>query len=417
MSNRQPTTSSKRGKLQRNIFSVLIATSMLAGGVAVSTLPASATTPMKTATVKATTKTPITPSNFTSTSTKVANGALVSWTKAKYATRYKVVVADNRGLNKHPKTWWTTGTKFTVPLNSRDGQVRFVKVYAYNGTAVKHSPTITVFPKGLSVAKGEPVKVVSQNVLCAGCGVTGYSSSELAWGKRAPIHLSKIRAQNPDILLLQEAYNVNNALTGFYQQLEKSGWTDGVPVAKASGNGKGNRVLFKKSKFDRLDIGEIKLPNNGAVTWVLLKSKLTGKQFYAVSAHPSNKATVKEKANSAESLHRQLALLNKKNLPIFIGGDMNSSPFEALTTSHSVLMKHGWTDAVSALKVQGNRDETHNVMTKNPLRSDYSRIDYLYSKNTGGWSSYTNVLKVVNGRVTDKQASDHSMIVGTTTIK
>lgn len=358
------------------------------------------------------------PSEFKSKYKRVANGAEVTWSKSEFATKYRVVLADNKAMDKNVKTWWTSKNKITIPLNSRDGQVKYVKVYSYNADFMRHSERIPVFPKTPTVTKGETIKVVSQNLLCSGCKVDGVKDSAITWAKRAPIHLAEIKAKNPDIILIQEGWNSKGAQTSFYKTLNKRGYASDRPIEKHAGSGYSNRVLYKTSKYKKLKSGVFALPDNRrSSAWVHLKSKKTGKEFYVVSTHPSPYVSSSVRVKSAEIINAQMKKINKKNRTMIVGGDMNSSPNEALKTTHSTFIKNGWTDAASAKVTKNLQYSTHNGYSKKTFDPGYSRIDYIYSKNTGGWSYYENVIKVSKGKITSKHGSDHNMLVGITTIK
>jgi len=367
--------------------------------------------------LKTTTK-PKTPLSFTTKVKTTSNSATLTWGKSKYATKYRVVVADNQAVNKNPKITWTTKNTAKVSLNSRDGQVKFLKVTAYNGSKYTHSNILTATAQSPAVAKGENIKVASQNVLCFDCTVKGVKNSDITWAKRSVIHLAEIKAKNPDVLLLQEAWNPNNGLTSFYTNLKNQGYTEAHKNPTYTGGGYSNRVYYKSSKYTQISAGDFSIPGEKrGATWALLKSKSTGKEFYVVSTHLSPFDTPAVRAKSAEVINAQMDKLNTKKKTIIVGGDMNTQPGEAAKTAHTTFIQKGWTDAASAKKAVNKQYSTHNAFTKSNFNPDYNRLDYIYSKNTGGWSTYENVVKVSKGKIVDKHGSDHNMIVGTTTIK
>lgn len=359
-----------------------------------------------------------TPTSFTTKVKSVNNGSVVSWSKPSYVTKYKVVLSDNKALNKNTKTYWTTKNKYTVPLNSRDGQVKYAKVFAYNGSVVRQGQLMEVFAKPLAVSTGEEIRVATQNILCSDCTVKGVNNADIAWMKREPIHLAEVKKNAPDVLFLQEAWNANNALTSFYGKVNGLGYVEAHKNLSYTGGGYSNRIYYKKSKYTQLasDSFDVVGDKRGA-TWALLKSNKTGKRFYVVSTHFSPFVSAKQRADSADLVNKRMNALNKGNLPMIVGGDMNSKPNEALVTSHTSFIKNGWTDAGSAVKTKNRQYSTHTGFTKGAFNPEYERLDYLYSKNIGGWSYYENVVTVSKNKITSKHGSDHNMVVGVTRLK
>lgn len=358
------------------------------------------------------------PGTFKSSSKRISNGAEITWTKSEFATKYRVVLADNKALDRNVKTWYTSNRKINVPLNSRDGQPKYVKVFSYNDLYMRHSDRIAVFPKKLAVAKGEQVKVVSQNLLCPKCTVEGVKNSDIIWAKRSKIHLQKIKEQNPGVLLLQEGWNSGGSQNGFYESLTKMGYGYDRTVEKNAATGYSNRVLYKTSLYKKVKSGLFKIDGDRrSAVWALLKSKKTGKQFYVVSTHPSPYVSLKKRIRSVETINTTMNKINRKKLSIIIGGDMNSSPNEATFNTHNTYIKRGWVDAGSAVKTKNLEYGTYMGYKKTVIDPTYGRIDYLYSKNTGGWSYYENVLKLKKGKIADTHGSDHNMIIGITTVK
>jgi hypothetical protein len=183
-------------------------------------------------------------------------------------------------------------------------------------------------------------------------------------------------------------------------------------------NGAANRIAFKTAKYTKVRAGSFPLPGERRITsWVLLKSRKTGKQFYAVSAHVSPTLPVTGKVSrtsSAEVINARMNALNTGKLPVLMGGDMNVSQNAAATSSpHAVFIRHGWTDMASAPRRAMADYPTSNGLRK-AVEPTWGRIDYLYTRHVGGPVAYRNVVSVSKGRITSRHGSDHNLIVADT---
>lgn len=362
------------------------------------------------------------PTKFSTSYKKKLNGVTINWTKSDYAQKYRVMVADNKGMNINAKNYYTTKRTFDLKMNSKDGQPKYVRVFSYNADYMRYSnERMLIKPSTIAVGKGEKITLATQNLLCVTCSVDNKPTPKFK--DRAPLLLNDVKKYNPDLYLMQEGSNTKDGekvgqQTGFYNSLKSYGYSFNTAIEDNGTYGDKNRVAFKKDKYTKVTNGRFGITQEGrSVVWVLLKSKSTGKQFYVVATHISPHMPVKDRIKDAEYINTQLAKINKNNYPIFLGGDMNSTPNDTLGNTNSVYIKGGWNDSASATKESNAKYGTYNLLGKNTMVDSYGRIDYLYSKNTGGWSDYKNVISVDSkGRITSKHGSDHNLIVGTSTI-
>lgn len=360
------------------------------------------------------------PTEFKTTAKRTAQGVTLSWTKSAYATKYRVLYADNKTMDRNVRTYWTTKQTMNVPMNNRDGQPHYVRVFSYNGPHMRWNDRLEVKPASPQVAKGEDVRVASQNIMCYSCAAPG--NQKISWSTRSSRLFSQITTDKSDVLLLQEAFNPKlgtkkGVLTPFLTSLSKKGYSFDSKIANT--NSDANKVAFNNKKYKLVERGRFAIiGERRTAVWVQLESKKTKKRFYAVSTHPSPYVSVSQRLKSAQDVMTKMEKINKKKLPIYVGGDMNSSPFDTKGTTHTYFMRNGWTDAASASEVKNQQFTTYNALGTRKIEANYSRIDYIYSKYTGGWKSYTNVIRVSSkGKLLGTYGSDHNYIVGVSTLK
>ncbi|AUI52506.1 Metal-dependent hydrolase, endonuclease/exonuclease/phosphatase family [Arthrobacter crystallopoietes] len=377
------------------------------------------------------------PGAFTPLKTKGGTDSItVSWNKTAYTTHYTVLVADNMAMTLRPRTYRNiTGTSFTIKnltAGSRSSYPTFIRVQAHNKTfKTRTSSRITAYPAAPGVRGTETLTVASQNLLCASCKLSGISVPH--WNTRKMTHLRTIKAKNPDVLLLQEALNVNipgtrntKAMTDFQGHLKKAGYALDRTPEKAGTQQYVNRIAYKTSKYTLLKRGTFALPvakgeDQRGAAWALLKSKKTGKQFYAVSFHVSPKLPVKgavSKTSTMQLIEKRMKAINIRKLPVVSGGDMNSSFYVTPSNlPHEAMIKAGWTDTASSAAKTDFLYPTTNSFKKQQ-KSTFGRIDYIFTKNIAGTVSYENVLDIDrNGRLRSTPASDHNMVLAKVKLK
>ncbi|MFF5790742.1 hypothetical protein ACFY5D_01705 [Paeniglutamicibacter sp. NPDC012692] len=360
----------------------------------------------------------------------------VRWSKTTNTTHYTVIVADDVSLKENKRVFTNIkGTSFTVnDLNngSRSGMPTFVQVQAHNkGFHTRSARRITAYPAAPKLSGCEAVTIASQNLMCATCIVPGAKRAH--WNTRVKIHMDTIKAEKPDVILIQEGLNQHipgsktkaKSMEDLAKRLKAQGYVLERKPEKPGSKQYSNRVAYKKAEFKALKHGVFRIPNakgedRRGAAWVLLQSKKTGKQFYAVSVHISPKLPQTgnvSMASSAELINAKLATINKKSLPIVTGGDFNSSYYDSPNSPHTTLVKAGWTDAASSAKRTNYMRATTSQGTGSKMALTYGRIDYIMTKNISGTVSYKNVVSTKNNRIVSQHGSDHHMVVAKIKIK
>lgn len=371
------------------------------------------------------------PGQFTSLKAKGGPDSIkVTWNRTKHTTHYSVKVADDLKMTRNVRTFHNIkGTSFTitnVSNGSRSGMPNFIRVYAHNkNLESRDSARLTAYAGAPKVSGKEAVSVASWNLLCAICkGDPGTNPP--AWSKRIGTIEKTIKAKKPDVLLLQESTNYKvpdtkstKSITDLAKRLKKAGYALDRKPEKIGTKHYSNRIAYSTKKFKLVKRGIFALPaargsNKRGAAWALLKSKKTGKQFYAVSFHvdPNIPLTGKKsKAGTMKRIDTKMKSLNKKNLPILSGGDMNSDYYLLPSNiPHEMMMDLGWTDAASSAKKTDYLYSTFNGFSK--MNTSWGRIDYIFTKGVQGTVSYENVLDIDRkGRLKSVPGSDHNMVL------
>ncbi|NKX55541.1 endonuclease/exonuclease/phosphatase family protein [Arthrobacter mobilis] len=353
----------------------------------------------------------------------------VTWNRTSHTTHYSIVVADNAAMTRNVRTFGDiTDTSYTirnVSHGSRSGMPNFIRLYAHNQDfRTRPSVRLTAYAAAPEVSGREQVSVATWNILCAVCTSTPGPGTP-KWTQRVGIIEQAVGSRKPDVLLLQEAGNYavagmkTRAMDDFAKRLKGSGYAlDCRPESRVAGY-YSNRVAYSTRKFSLVRHGTFALPkapgsNVRGAAWVLLKSKKTGRKFYAVSFHTDPHIPLTGKNSKTATVTRidaRMKSLNRQKLPVIIGGDMNSSFYQLPSNiPHETLMELGWTDAASSAHTTNYKYPTFNGYRDQ--RQTWGRIDYILTKGIQGTVSYENVLDIdSSGQFTSTPGSDHNMVL------
>ncbi|MBO4340447.1 MAG: endonuclease/exonuclease/phosphatase family protein [Bacteroidales bacterium] len=248
-----------------------------------------------------------------------------------------------------------------------------------------------------------PLKVMSFNVRNSSA-----NDGENCWENRRSAAVEMINAVRPDIIGLQEA------LPDQEEFLIKEcpmfspfgvGRNDGVDGERMS-------VLYNRDVLEFLDGGtwwlsetpdvpsvgwDAKYPRTA--TWVLMKDRRSGKQFYLVNTHLDHKG-VQARRNGLAMVMDKIHGMNP-SIPLVLMGDFNVEPGDECLTDVERLMKNARTIA----KVT---EDTPSFNGYNP--EPVKIIDYIYFNGFSGADDFHVITRQFAGR---PFISDHYPIVST----
>lgn len=288
------------------------------------------------------------------------------------------------------------------------------------------------FMKGMAIAVAipfiegvEPLKAASlekpgeYNVLCCNIRVALQEDDKLGygWKDRKALCIEVIKAQQPDIICLQEVLRVQNEdLKKAFPAYQSLGF-EGPEMDFGDGGYNGiakNPIFFSLKRFELLAAGTYWLSETPLIAasaswdtararnvcWVRLKDRQTGKQFRVVNLHLDHKSSL------AKNKQIQLALTEAAQYhleyPQILTGDLNST---MATAVYQQVKDAGWTDTYTS--VNGNQEPGATVHGfKGELyvpKKDAGKIDFIFSR--GGFS--TSRSRIIKDHKGDRYPSDH----------
>ena len=304
---------------------------------------------------------------------------LVRWDlPAGQVDHFKVATAASRHMDARPWSDNVGGTVTRLVVDHRpgvtpaSGAYTFVELTAYMKNGDKNDTRTTwIRPEPASPPAGaDRVKVATFNVR-----TWGADRSQRAWNswthRRARVARSMVnsgagvfllqeasgspklrvsgrRWQYQDLLrLLPDRYNLARRATYKYH-----GRTRGA---------QGNRIIYDASRYAKRDAGYFRMPGgtiraNRWVPWVLLRSKQTGSEFYAMSMHfksgddrPGSYTYFRIRQTQAARMVSKAQALANHGRTVYAGGDFNSTsnslPYNGV---QQAFMDAGFYDGFSA---------------------------------------------------------------------
>ncbi len=282
-----------------------------------------------------------------------------------------------------------------------------------------------------------PLRVASWNVLCANC-----SKGKASWAKRRSAVVATIKAQDPDVLGVQEASQGRIAGGGsqYMDLVNRLGGPYRITDAQR-GASLAVRIIYNSDRVDLLEKGSAFLPkgkSRRAATWAIFQQKTTGERFFFLSTHfePTNDKkgsrtnynTRRRQANAVVDLIRRN---NPDELPVIAVGDYNSTKWEKPSNGpYDIMQSAGYLDPLgNGYRTRGTAPgafvekrintsyASYNMYTRKarnfPGQLTGSNPDYIFVTPMRV-SEYETVVNVdSSGRWIGTIPSDHNMIRAT----
>ncbi|MET1059412.1 MAG: endonuclease/exonuclease/phosphatase family protein [Nocardioides sp.] len=333
----------------------------------------------------------------------------VSWT-ASSTYRYTVAVSASR-VDGAPTQEYDEGSapagtplSITVPhapgATPESGAYTYVRIIARRPGSTTRTrwewllPTPVTPPSG-----GDRVKVATFNVRT--WGADSSQRARTSWTKRRGRVVKQMVNSGAGVFLLQEASGSPKLRVAGkrwqYQDLARR-LPDRFALARRStytskgrtAGAQGNRIIYDASRYAKRGAGYFRLPtksmsNNRWVPWVLLRSRTTGVEFYAMSVHFTSGGDKPGSTRFFQARQKQATTMvsNARNLAatgrtVYLGGDFNSTSNQLpYNNVHRIFVDAGFYDGFStaeANRTNGAYPTTNGFrfpVSQQPYRRDY----------------------------------------------
>lgn len=265
------------------------------------------------------------------------------------------------------------------------------------------------------VVCGHSQSKLAMNVMTFNIRYNNLGDSLNSWEYRKDVATSLIKFYDIDLLGTQEV--LHGQMEDFRALLPEY-VSSGVGREDGKQKGEYSAVFYKKNRFTLLNRGNFWLSEDPTavgkkgwdaaceriVSWVHLKDKKTGKDFFFFNTHFDHIGEIARKNSSSLLLTKIATIAGKK--PAIITGDFNSEPFSQvyadLTNKENV--NHLKDTQKLALVKHGTLYSFHDFgrieIYKRPL------IDYIFVKNINKVSRYG----IIADKVDNIFLSDHNPI-------
>ncbi|MBC8215297.1 MAG: endonuclease/exonuclease/phosphatase family protein [Candidatus Marinimicrobia bacterium] len=194
--------------------------------------------------------------------------------------------------------------------------------------------TLTLLALALTLSFGQGITLMTYNIR-----YDNPNDGENIWKNRKETLVNQIQFHEPDVMGTQEA--LEHQIQFLDEHLTSYTYV-GIARADVKENGKGeySAIFYNTKKFTKLEKGTFWLsetpenPSRGwdaslnrICTYLLLKSKSTGKTFWVFNTHFDHKGKL-ARENSAKLILKKINEINHQHFPAFLMGDFNLKPEE-----------------------------------------------------------------------------------------
>ncbi|MBT3501935.1 MAG: endonuclease/exonuclease/phosphatase family protein [Candidatus Marinimicrobia bacterium] len=194
--------------------------------------------------------------------------------------------------------------------------------------------TFTFLVLTLTLSFGQDISLMTYNIR-----FDSRSDGENIWENRKETLVNQIRFHEPDVMGTQEG--LEHQIQFIDEKLKSYSYV-GIARADVKEGGKGeySAIFYNTKKFTEIKNGTFwlsKTPDipsrgwdaslNRICTYILLKSKSNGEQFWVFNTHFDHKGKL-ARENSAKLILEIINEINQQHFPAFLMGDFNLKPDE-----------------------------------------------------------------------------------------
>lgn len=361
-------------------------------------------------------------------SAQTTSSVTATWDPIEGASQYQIAVGpDAAGLT--PAKTVTAAAATVGGLQAT--ATYFVAVRAVNALGDALSPWSSA--ESVTIPETFPLRVGSYNILCPSC-----SKGKASWSKRRGPLVESVRAQDLDVLGVQEA-SIGGVAGGGLHYMDLINRL-GAPY-KLTEYGRSVspdvRIVYNSDRVELKDHGIVKLPKGSSrrfMDWAIFEQKSTGKRFFVSNTHLEPRDGRKgwnARKRQAAAIVQAIKRLNPDDLPVIATGDYASTKWEKWGNKpYDIMQAAGYLDPL------GNAYRTHQAapgaFVENRVRTSYASLN-MYKRKARNFAPDTNgsntdyifvtkmrveeyevVMKLdANGRFVGVIPSDHNLIRAT----
>jgi endonuclease/exonuclease/phosphatase family metal-dependent hydrolase len=155
------------------------------------------------------------------------------------------------------------------------------------------------------------------------------------WSKRRKAIAADIHEEAPDVLGIQEAYEVADRQS-LMDAVNADGGHYAMQLPVDDKRGRDNRILYNTARLELLTTGYEKYPQQvdddyeRDMVWAILRHKVNGRAFLFVTTHltPENSKKVRRQGLHLIERVREINKDRHPQLPVVVVGDLNTSKFQ-----------------------------------------------------------------------------------------
>lgn len=240
---------------------------------------------------------------------------------------------------------------------------------------------------------------------------------------RAPYMVERVQTVRPDILMMQEA-GASHRGPWFRKYMQEN--TGLTPVGTPKLGKKPRKIWINPATLELESAGSWIIPmgpGHKNVTWAKLRSKSSGDSFYALSVHLDHRKSKNGlRGDQMTWILNRVKKANTSDLPVVIGGDLNTNKYRSGNAPVSILKDRGYVNTLDAAETKPVNDDMVSALgpkgtkTLKVAKKDHAQIDYIWASKGSSAHSWALVPQapISEGRYT-RLTSDHNAIAATVT--